>query len=106
MADNGVLWSVRYYGQTDGQVKKILAKEIDRLLDQFEEGGKDWTSADLADGLVTDMDMKPSGAAGIAITPERIRKIKALIPDQLFEQDSYEDVIRRVLKADQEARKR
>ena len=36
MADNGVIWSVRYYGQTDGQVKKILAKEIDRLLDQFE----------------------------------------------------------------------
>lgn len=105
MADRGILWSIRYYGQGDASVKKALAKELDRILDEFEAGGLDWTSLDIAEALVTDMDMKPSGAAEHAITPERVSMARALMPDQLFEQGEYEEVIKAVLKADQEARK-
>lgn len=105
MADNGILWSIRYYGQGDSSVKAALARELDRILDEFEADGLDWSSKDLAEALVADMDLKPSGAAEHAITPERVGMIRSLMPDQLFEQGEYEEVIKAVLKSDQEARR-
>lgn len=105
MAENGILWSIRYYGQGDASVKAALARELDRILDEFEADGLDWSSKDLAEALVADMDLKPSGAAEHAITPERVGMIRALMPDQFFEQGEYEEVIKAVLKADQEARR-
>jgi len=104
MADPGVLWSIRYYGQDDGSAKMILAKEIERILNKFEDDDVEWTSADLADALVQDMDLKPSGTAELAITPQRVQKALALMQDEEFEFD-YEDVVKAVLTADQEARK-
>lgn len=100
--NNDVIWSVRYVGQADGQVTKILAGAIDRVLDELEDEGKDWTSQDLAERLIVAQDMKPSGAAELAITPERVRKVVALADLDI---GGDEALVREVLRADQEARK-
>ena len=62
----GVVWAVRYATPTgkirETSIKRILADEIDKALDMFEEQGLDWTSADLAEFLIMGMKM---GAAGV-----------------------------------------
>ena len=104
MSIDGVIWTVRYYNQDDGVIKNILAREIDRILNEMEADGKDWTSADLADQLITDLDARPSGAGELAVTPERVNLAVGALGSPDFGEMELPDVVRTVLRADQDGR--
>ena len=66
MSADGIIWAVRYAG-CDTDIVTALADAIYAALDRLDPMGEDsWTERELAQELVTSLDMKPSGAGEVA----------------------------------------